>query len=175
GGTTASARNVVSGHVNRNVHIDNTISGTLVQGNYIGTTADGTASIGYTASYGIRLQAAGNNTIGGLSSTPGTAAGNVISGNNIGISIIGIGATGVATIEGNIIGANAAGTAAVANVDGIFIGETTTGQQVGGTAAGAGNLISGNTSIGLGFNINTASHVVQGNWIGTDITGAAAL
>ena len=45
-----------------------------------GTTADGLHALG-NAFFGVRADNAPNNTIGGLTSTPGTAAGNVISGN----------------------------------------------------------------------------------------------
>ena len=53
--------------------------------------------------------------IGGVSASPGTTPGNLISGNGNGPSI-GVGlvlfAGGSATVEGNLIGLNAAGTAA---------------------------------------------------------------
>ncbi len=162
--------------MDRNVYLSaTTTTGTLIEGNYIGTNAAGTAGIGYTATYGIRDQGAGNNTVGGITNTFGTGPGNVISGNSIGISVIDTGPIGVSTIEGNEIGTNAAGTAAIANTDGVAVGEPTVGQQVGGTAAGAGNLISGNTSYGVVFDIATSGSVVEGNWIGTDITGTHAL
>jgi titin len=50
---------------------------------------------------------------------------------------------------------------------------------IGGTAAGAGNLIAGNldpdyASVGIGFPASTGN-LVQGNFVGTDITGTIAL
>src|SRR5262249_12250360 len=44
---------------------------------------------------------------------------------------------------------------------------------IGGTAAGDGNLISGN--VGAGVVVSGNYNVVQGNRIGTDVTGTAAL
>ncbi len=56
---------------------------------------------------------ASGNTIGGLTATPGTGAGNVISGNTgNGVEIIGSGTTGN-VVAGNIIGLNAAGTESI--------------------------------------------------------------
>ena len=50
-------------------------------------------------------------------------------------------------VEGNLIGTNAAGTAAVANGDyGIEV--VASGATIGGTTTGAGNVISGNTDDG---------------------------
>jgi hypothetical protein len=53
----------------------------------------------------------------------------------------------------------------VANGNGVFVCGTAT---IGGTTAGAGNVISGN--LGAGINAGDNS-VVQGNLIGTDATG----
>ena len=48
-------------------------------------------------------------------------------------------------VEGNLIGTNAAGTAAVGNGDsGVLIDGGSANNTIGGTAIGAGNMISGN-------------------------------
>ena len=55
------------------------------------------------------------NTIGGITTTPGTGAGNVISGNSDdGVDISGSGTTGN-VVAGNLIGTNAAGEGALGN------------------------------------------------------------
>jgi hypothetical protein len=82
-------------------------------------------------------------------------------------------------IQGNFIGTNATGTAALpngtSNVFGnggvvVFAGQT---NMIGGTTPGARNLISGN--IGYGVGLAEPNNVVQGNFIGTDVTGSVAL
>src|SRR5262249_44642074 len=76
-------------------------------------------------------------------------------------------------IAGNFIGTNAAGTAAVANTRGIDVEAAAPGTTVGGTAPAARNLISGN--LGNGIVLASDNNVVQGNEIGTDVTGTLAL
>src|SRR5262249_33955145 len=69
-------------------------------------------------------------------------------------------------ILGNKIGTNAAGSAALANTgDGIdlFAGSNT----IGGTAPGAGNVISGNASTGIEI-VGASGTLIVGNLIGTN-------
>jgi hypothetical protein len=83
GGTSASRRNVISGNNNDGINIGGTANGNVIQGNYIGTDAQGTVAVG-NAKYGIGIGSSANNLIGGV--TPG--AGNLISGNGqIGVGI----------------------------------------------------------------------------------------
>src|SRR5207248_2693910 len=98
---------------------------------------------------------------------------NLISGNGgSGIVIQGAAAAGN-VVQGNYIGTDIRGTSALGNlVSGIVIGQTT-GATIGGTEPGAGNLISGNAHSGVTLTGN--GHVVQGNFIGTDVTGLRAL
>ena len=52
------------------------------------------------------------------------------------------------------------------------------GNTVGGTASGAGNVISGNSNNGVEFNDaddDATDNVVVGNFIGTDSTGKLAI
>src|SRR6185369_13259017 len=76
-----------------------------------------------------------------------------------------------ATIQGNLIGTNAAGTAAVGNGStGVrVVGGAGTPTTIGGTAAGARNVISGNGE-GVGIGAGSGA-VVAGNYIGTDAAG----
>src|SRR2546426_7215505 len=90
-----------------------------------------------------------NNTIGGTAA----GAGNVISGNS-GAGIFLTDTTPSVTtgtnIQGNLIGTNAAGTAAIANVQGgIVVASGSHNNTIGGTTAAARNVISGNGSDGI--------------------------
>ena len=96
---------------------------------------------------------------------------NVIVG---GVTISYAAATGN-TIQGNYIGTNGAGTANVSSRLGVWISGGSN-NTIGGTAVGAGNVISGSSS-GNGVEINNGGtgialgNVVQGNLIGTNAAG----
>ncbi len=142
-----------------------------VQCSWIGLGAAGDAAGNGLA--GIRIESSTNNQIGG---TAGSATRNVISGNlGNGIEIANAAATQT-TIHGNSIGTNPAGTARVANgANGILTKADRT--AVGGTAAGAGNLISGNTASGVYLNVPGAAlgSTVQGNSIGLALAGTSSI
>ncbi len=80
-------------------------------------------------------------------------------------------------IEGNWIGINSAGTAAAGNAgNGIAVFGTSGGNLIGGTAAGAGNLVSGNGSSGIAFATgNAGGNIARGNWAGLNAAGTAAI
>jgi hypothetical protein len=83
--------------------------------------------------------------------------------------------TATGAVEGCFIGLDPAGTASLPNNDGIDV-EVSGGVHVGGQNPAQRNVISGNTSvqIGLGCGSNGGSnHVVEGNFVGPDATGAA--
>ena len=108
------------------------------------------------------------NTIGGLTATPGSGAGNLISGNN-GTGITDYGGSNV--IAGNLIGTAAGGSGAVANAsDGIDLYEG--GDTIGGSATGVGNVISGNDGYGI---YDDGANLIAGNLIGTDASGTFAV
>jgi titin len=78
-------------------------------------------------------------------------------------------------IEGDFIGTKVTGKAALANgSDGVLVRSCTLATTIGGTIAGARNIISGNTASGVEI-YQTSSTLVEGNYIGTDVTGAVAL
>jgi hypothetical protein len=178
GGASAAARNILSGNTSAPSTADgiwiNGGSFNTVQGNYIGTDATGAAALGNNSD-GIIIASSTNNQIGGAAA----GAGNLVSGNGAyGIEIDGPSAGGN-RIQGNFVGANAAGNASISNGnDGIWLNGVTN-TTIGGTLSGAGNLISGNTAAGpLADGIwilNGSANIVQGNSIGTDITGTANL
>ena len=174
GGTTPAARNLISANAFENITLSTPSSGTIVQGNLIGTNAAGTAAmVVANSSSGIEISSSPNNTIGGTAA----GAGNVISGHlNYGI-LLGGATTSGNTIQGNRIGTNAAGTAAIPNgIQGIAVRGAANANTIGGTTVAARNLISGNTQDGIFIaDIGSDNNVVQGNFIGTDVTGTAAI
>jgi parallel beta-helix repeat protein len=90
-----------------------------------------------------------------------------------GILIDGIGAT-QNLVTGCYLGTDASGSFAVANENaGVAIGGSATANRVGGTDPSNRNILSGNT--GAGISITAEMNLVQGNFIGTDRTGRAAI
>ena len=166
GAATSGGGNVISGNSNDGIYITTAnSSGNTIVANFIGTNATGTAAIG-NGFDGVEVNAS-SNTIGGTTA----AARNIISGNSNrdGLVIEGSGITGD-IVEGNFIGTNAAGTAAIPNSSGIEIISSASGDKL------IGNVISGNSNRGVGlFGSSSTSSTVQGDWIGTDYTGLHAL
>jgi titin len=164
-------------------------SGNTIQGNYLGVDPTGTTAVpnteGVFVSGVTALDTVGNNLIGGTTA----AARNVISGNGgAGVALDGNNGSTVGnnTVIGNYIGVSADGTRLVKNpglVGSQQVGVAITSSSnntVGGTAAGARNIISGaridNNDKGAGVAIDGRTHgatgnVVIGNYIGTDVTG----
>jgi hypothetical protein len=142
-------------------------TGNVVQGNFIGTDVTGTQDLG-NGETGVGITFAPNNTIGG------TAAGtrNVISGNSSGIVIGGSGATGN-RVQGNFIGTDVTGTKLLGNTNSGVVINGASSNTIGGTTAAARNVISGNRE-GI-FLVETTANVVQGNFIGTDVSGTRDL
>ncbi len=165
GGVDPGAGNLIAGNMGAGVRIDDGASDTVIQGNQIGTDRAGTHALGNAT--GVEVAFGGNNRIGGTTA----AAANVISGNQ-GTGIV-INTSGN-WVQGNRIGTTAAGTAAVPNLIGVLV--TAAANTIGGTTAGAGNLISGNTMYGIQITTpSAAGNAVQGNTIGTDLAGAHSL
>jgi titin len=172
GGTAAGSRNVISANQAMGVSIDDSgTSGNAVLGNFIGTDATGTAALGNT-NQGVLLQLrATANTVGGTAS----GAANVISGNTDGVYLKTPGTSGNVVL-GNLIGTDKTGTAKLGNTDdGVHFGSQVSGNTIGGTAAGSGNVISGNGRDGVYIRDNSSGNVVLGNRIGTDRNGTAKL
>jgi gliding motility-associated-like protein len=170
GGAVAGAGNLISGNNNHGVYLVAGCNNNVLQGNIIGLNVSGTAALG-NASHGIMISSAGN-TIGGTTSETR----NVISSNSSGISFSGEGATGN-LLRGNYIGTDINGTADLGNnADGVVLSSGASNNTIGGTVAGAGNLISGNNSDGIEISgAFSTGNVIQGNYIGTDATGTEDL
>lgn len=174
GGSSAATRNVISGNLAQGVALaDPDTSANTVSGNFIGTDSSGTFSVsnGYA---GISIfNGASANVIGGTK--PG--AGNVLSGNgNQGLTIDGSGTTNNSA-WGNLIGLNAAGTAAIPNTwSGIAIFNSAQSNLIGGPLPSQRNVISGNTLQGaIIADAGTSGNVISGNYLGLNVTGTAAV
>jgi hypothetical protein len=200
GGTVAGSANVFAGF-NTGLELEpgNTIpafpdQGNLIQGNFIGTDVTGTKALSNRV--GILMSGdLPSNAVGGT--TP--AARNIISGNQlIGLSFLGFLDTSSGTeVQGNYIGADSSGMAPLPNggqdptssgidiavFDAVQAGtHFGLGITIGGTAAGAGNVISGNNGYGIHMGIQTSQKevgaqkvFVQGNYIGVNAGGNAAM
>lgn len=89
------------------------------------------------------------------------------------------------TLQCNNIGTDAAGLVSYPNQHGISVynsGVATSGHIFGGPNPGDGNLVSGNNVTdsgsvfdGTGIACGASNTLIQGNWVGVDITGQAAL
>lgn len=148
-----------------------------ITGNKIGTDSLGNSAQPNTGS-GINIFGSSNNVIGGRLATDR----NVISGNGgNGIAIVsgyyGGGGTYYEStanlVIGNFIGTDLSGTISLANgSDGINL-SLDVNTIIGGSAAGDGNLISGNR--GAGIQTGGKSTTIRGNAIGTDASRTAAI
>jgi hypothetical protein len=189
GGVTGP--NVISGNAGAGVRFRGGARA-LVQGNYIGTDATGTADVGN-----------GADGVNALSVTAGLrVAGNVISGNGGAGLRVEAGAAADARVDvgGNYVGVNTTGTAALGNDgDGVDLSGAIEG-ALGGPAvfpvvpagtiqplradATGRNVISGNGGSGAVLRGGPAPAgaadqlirvTVQGNYVGTDFRGNAGL
>lgn len=153
--------------------------GNRIENNFIGTDISGTAARANSGA-GILVASSSNNIIGGTS----VNTRNLISGNSsTGINIRNSGlerASSNNVVQGNYIGTNITGTAAIPNggegidVSGFVVAAAN--NLIGGTTLGAGNLISGNRNSEIDISGSLATgNLVQGNLIGTNATGTQAI
>ncbi len=113
--------------------------------------------------------------VSGLSITAGSSTVRGLVINRFDGAGIEMSAFGGNVIEGNYVGTDTAGTSALGNDEGVVI-ELGDFNTIGGTAAGAGNVISGNDANGIRiFAANASQNEVLGNLIGTQADGASAL
>ena len=148
--------------------------GNLLAGNLIGTDAAGTTALANTGLAGILVYDANNNTIGGTAA----GAGNVVSGNTgngaqLDPSDVASPSSDDNLIQGNFIGVDATGNAPLGNGgDGIFAWYAT-GNTIGGTAVGAGNVVAANRSHGLEIDLSN-QNLIEGNLVGLEADGDPA-
>ena len=134
-------------------------------------TVDGTTQPGFTGSPIVVLD-------GG-----GSRAGLTISGSNVtlrGLVLVRFAGDGLTVqgsghvLETNYVGIAADGTTAAGNSGSGIVLEQSSDNRIGGISVAQRNLISGNTGKGNGGGIllnGGSGNVIQGNLIGTDITG----
>src|SRR5208337_1862124 len=159
GGTTASAANTIGFNAQQGIQILGGANN-AVEGNFIGTNA---ANANQGNGIGVLINNSSGNIVGGIVS--GSA--NTIGFNTTaGIQVL----TGTGnTVEGNLIGTNAAGSN-LGNAIGVLIQSAS--NLVGGTANGSANTIAFNATGGIELLGGGASgNAIQGNFIGTDIGG----
>ncbi len=164
GGSNPADRNVFGSNLHSGMRLGSTGIAHVVQGNYIGIGADGTASLSNTY-YGIWDESQ-LTTVGG----PAPGEGNVISGDGGIHHTVGCFGGTDSLIQGNFIGTDASGLLPRGNRTGIQGGSRL---MIGGSAPGQGNVIA--NSLFHGFSVLTSGHVLQGNSIGVGADGVTPM
>lgn len=138
---------------------------------------DGTTQFGFAGKPIIELNGsnAGSSYANGLYINAGNSIVQGLAINGFSGQGIYIDSKGSNIIQGNYIGTDVTGTQALGNsLNGIYVAYSSD-NIIGGKTAGARNIVSGN---GYGVSIyanGTEGNLVQGNYIGTDVTGTQAL
>jgi hypothetical protein len=149
------------------IYVASATVGNVAGGNFIGVDAAGTACVENNY-FGILVQAASETRIGGMS----PADRNILSCNGYGIFL---GDTSESiVVQGNYIGTDKNGTAALGNTFAGIWGNNTDSNIVGGTVPGSRNVISGNV-VGIHVETGSTGNLIEGNFIGTDRSGTVAL
>ncbi|CAG0935902.1 hypothetical protein TFLX_04753 [Thermoflexales bacterium] len=167
GGDSEKKRNVISGNLDHGVYLTGTTTmSNTIFGNYIGTDANGIASLSNEGSGVVVRGGAQHNIIGG------NAIGqwNIISGNqDHGIHLSDVGTIGN-LVRRNLIGTDATGTTALGNAScGVLLDDGASESMIWFNVASAnlvGICLSGAT---------TMSNTILGNYIGTNLTTTTAL
>jgi hypothetical protein len=165
---TVGSGNVISANF-RGVELSGSgATGNLVTGNFIGTDSDGAADLG-NAQEGVRIDGAPGNVV------QGNAQGSqVISGNNVGVLINGLGAAGN-LVTGSFIGTDSTGKLDLGNSQaGVQIVDAPS-NTIGAPTSTGRNLISANHRGVVITGAGATGTVVQGNSIGTGTTGQEVL
>jgi len=159
--------NHLSGNGQHGVLIEDGSNDNVIENNFIGVNVSGTGALRNDEG-GVSIVGSIGNVIGGTTED----AGNLISGNNIGVDISN---SDDNRVEGNYIGTNVNGTGDLGNTnEGVRIINGASDNVIGGTTAGAGNVISGNNGDGVQIS-NSTNNFVQGNYIGTNAAGTVDL
>jgi hypothetical protein len=178
-GLTSNAANVtirglaINRCPNAGIQVGGAGSGTVIVGNFLGTDPAGAARPG-AQNYGVDIETTAV-TVGGTN----PADRNLISGSDGAQVLLGdLGSGSAALIRGNLIGTDATGTVGLPGMfdyASVYI-RNGTAIVIGGPTAAERNVISGNThgaGVGVGYTVGgtNAQATIQGNFIGTDVTG----
>ena len=141
----------------------------IIEGNFLGTDPGGTVNVGSLNS--LHISGITGTTIGGTA----PEARNLISANTGPALALNTGASDN-FVEGNTFGLDVTGTVGLGNLgNDLLVMNASTGNTIGGTAAGAGNTIAANQAAdypSLGVAYDSSTNLIQGNRIGTGLTGA---
>ncbi len=140
-------------------------------------TIDGTSQPGYSSTPVIDLDGTSAGSVDGIAVT---ASNCVIKGlaisnfNQYGIDLISGNSNWV---EGNFVGTDFTGSVKAGNAGGGVEIQNSSFNTIGGLTTAARNIISGNGGRGVAFNLfaHSQSNVVEGNYIGVDVSGEQAL
>ena len=147
GGSGPLHRNIISGNTEAGINL-HTGTANVVSGNFIGTDVTGTLDRGNGAQ-GINAFRQFNGELGGPTATPGTGAGNVISGNGMaGVSMV----IGNTVVRGNAIGTDLTGEDPLGNtgagVSTFNIVGAPTKAMIGGPSPADSNILAFNGGAG---------------------------
>jgi parallel beta-helix repeat protein len=149
----------------------------VVQGNYFGVDATGLNRAAHSAIYGVVVADGEGNLIGGTSHGTGNVIGARGADLVLGSLVFGNGDASNNKVQGNFLGTGATGRAPLPAVSPLndLIGVEIDGggyELIGGSDPGAGNVISGHSNVAIGDYGGVGHSCIQGNFIGTDISGA---
>ena len=180
-------RNVISGFYEQAIKIENA-SNNKVIGNYIGTNKTGLGAIGNgwwdydlfdeskpptRGAFAIQITAGSKeNQIGGSVAGEGNI---ICAGGRAGIRIESAGSDSN-IVQGNYVGIAVDGETVLANGEsGLQIADGAAYNLIGGTEAGAANVISGNWSSGVQMRNGIHHNILAGNLIGTNASATTVL
>ncbi len=161
GGSTPAARNLITAC---GVAVEATAAnnGAVIEGNVIGIAASGDV---------LLTPPCGGSTFPIVVNGPnGQVIRNVIAGGSSGIWLQG---SSGKSARGNYVGTDVTGTV-VLGLSGSAMDVSGTNHVVGGSSPGDGNVLAG-ADFYQGLVLAGSGHVVQGNFIGTDVTGTLDL
>ena len=186
GGATPEERNLIgSGCVPVRIAPGHPLTGMTFVGNYVGIDRTGTFSIDNGSPFGLTTQGHGSNAmdarIGGVTAGSGNVFSGITGGDGAQLRVSG--ENNRVVVQGNHFGLNAAGTAAIPNLQGaVFMTEFNHGSGpgalvAGGPQPGAGNVMSGNIQSGVLLHKLSGLWriAIHGNRIGTAADGLSAI